>query len=240
MTCGGISCICPAHSQDKRQRPRQTPAHLDQLQQLAPPLLNVLILLHLDAISSACLACRAWRFKLRTPCAHTCMYDTLRAFARLQSRAHQLKQDQRTRTSLAVRCKSPRARTHMLSPKAFLSLMLLSKASDTCDLPAGEIVSASHPIQSCNHAEHQQPDMSTCAHATPTSVHTTRIPCRRPQTQTMRTHAAHAREARHRDRSARLQHLVLELSKSVLLTAQQRYVWQVTCLGHHAVDLQWF
>ena len=136
----------------------------------------------------------------------------LRALARLH--AQRLKQDQRTCTSLASHCNSPRARTHMFAAKTFLSLMLLSKASDTCDLPAGEIVSASHPIQSCNHAEHQQPDMATCAHATPTNVHTTRIPCRRPQNQTMRTHAAHAREARHRDRIARLQHLVHELSKA--------------------------
>ena len=55
---------------------------------------------------------------------------------------------------------------------------------------------------------------------------------------TMRTHAAHAREARYRDRIVRVQHPVLKLSKSELLTAQQRQVWQFTCLGHHAVDLQ--
>ena len=166
----------------------------------------------------------------------------MRALARLHSRAQQLKQHQRTRTSLASHCKSPRACTHMFAPKAFLRLILLAKASDTCDLPEGEVVSAPHPIQSCNHAEHQWLNMATCANATRTSVHIIPlcVPCRRPQNQTMRTHAAHAHKARHRDRIARLQHAVVELSKSVPLTAQQRHVWQATCLGHHAVDLQWF
>ena len=118
----------------------------------------------------------------------------MRALARLHSRAQQLKQHQRTRTSLASHCKSPRACTHMFAPKAFLRLILLAKASDTCDLPEGEVVSAPHPIQSCNHAEHQWLNMATCANATRTSVHIIPlcVPCRRPQNQTMRTHAAHA------------------------------------------------
>ena len=70
------------------------------------------------------------------------MYDTLRALVRLHLHAQQPKQDQRTRASLAVHCKSPRARTHMLALKASLSFKLLANAHDTYDLPAGEVVSS--------------------------------------------------------------------------------------------------
>ena len=72
----------PAHSQGKRQRPRQTPAHLDQLQQLLPPLLNVWLLLHLDAISAAWRACGRGVLDFRHHAhAHACRTSCVRLHA---------------------------------------------------------------------------------------------------------------------------------------------------------------